>query len=61
MRSRRSGVIVPDESVAVVGTSPGLKDQPLPDERDEPLRPVASELREVLTFLGLEPVLTSGT
>lgn len=52
---RRSGLIGEDESVVVIGTSSGLKDQPLPTDGAE-LRSIDGELDEVLAFLGLEPL-----
>jgi threonine synthase len=58
--ARRTGLIGERESAVVVGTSPGLKDQPLPDEGDGALQPIGSDLDEVLAYLGREPLLTSG-
>lgn len=59
--ARRNGLIGERESVVVVGTSPGLKDQTLPDESEEALQPIGSDLDDVLAYLGRAPLLTSGT
>lgn len=49
----RTGLIEDDELVVIVGTSSGLKDQPLPDESDQAPQPVDGDLGAVLAFLGL--------
>jgi threonine synthase len=59
LAARRRGVIAEHESVVVVGTSPGLKDQPLPGDGGGPV-PVEGGLGAVLASLGLEPVAAPG-
>ena len=57
--ARRRGAISGHELIVVVGTSAGMKDQPLPGD-DGGVPPLAGSLEAVLGFLGLEPVPAAG-